>query len=297
MKISNGIGKSVPFTNVELSLIDQNENSRVLYKTGDLSELMESMAQHGLLQPIGLRKNRHDNRYEIIFGNRRLIAARKLGWHEIGAQILDIDGENERDILNLIENFKRCQPTVAEDGRMFKLLLDRGLTQSEIAARLGISKKRIENALTIVQEIPIELQKKIHRFTVGNRARQKQGRITEQAAIKILGLRRKLGLRADQARELLNFASQDEGSLANINAAVPFLKRGMNVSKALRESKKYRQYTTNFVLNQELIEKIENQEGRSITQIIQQIISSDKRFKNAFIPKASKESETTINNS
>ncbi len=122
---------------IDLDLIDQNENSRVVYKRGDLAELMLSMKEAGLLQPVGVKKT--GDRYEAVFGNRRIMAAKKLGWTEIQAHIVDAKTDNDRDILNLIENIKRKNTTLAEDGRVFSNLLHRGLTIKEICARVGIT--------------------------------------------------------------------------------------------------------------------------------------------------------------
>ena len=160
---------------VPLELIDQNENSRVVYKVEDLSELMQSMNQSGLFQPVGLRADK-EGRYDAVFGNRRIIAARKLGWYSIRATIVQADTENDRDILNLTENFKRRNTSIAEDGRMFKILLSRGLQPSELASRLGITKERINAALSILESVDEDLQKKIVR-NAGHHNRAKKGMI------------------------------------------------------------------------------------------------------------------------
>src|SRR3990167_3768361 len=116
---------------VELKKIDQNENSRVVYKENDITELMQSIKKEGLLQPIGVRKT--DDGYEAVWGNRRILAAKKLGWVTIPANVVDnADSENDRDFINLAENIKRQNTSVSEEGRLYLAMMDRGLKKEEI---------------------------------------------------------------------------------------------------------------------------------------------------------------------
>jgi ParB/RepB/Spo0J family partition protein len=65
------------YKEIELQKIFQKENSRSQYRNEDLQELMASMSQDGLLHPIGVAKN--GDKFEVLFGNRRYMAAKKLG--------------------------------------------------------------------------------------------------------------------------------------------------------------------------------------------------------------------------
>src|ERR1043165_7563349 len=102
--------------NIAIDKIHQNENSRAILDHNDLSDLMLSLKKNGLLQPVGVMKTNLG--YEAVFGNRRILAARKLGWAEVPAVVLDIDSDIDRDILNLLENQQRVAVTLKEEGRL-----------------------------------------------------------------------------------------------------------------------------------------------------------------------------------
>lgn len=75
---------------------------RVRHELGDLTALMESMQQHGQLNPITITRNN-----ELIAGHRRLLAARTLSWQHIDATIVDRDSEADKLALELEENVHR----------------------------------------------------------------------------------------------------------------------------------------------------------------------------------------------
>jgi len=80
---------------------------------GDVSELVESLRAHGLLQPVVVR--RHDTGYELIAGHRRYEAAKVLGWTEIAAVIRD-ETDDQAYILTLVENLQRQDLTPLEEA-------------------------------------------------------------------------------------------------------------------------------------------------------------------------------------
>ncbi len=82
---------------------------RIRTDTGDLQQLMDSLDRHGLLNPIVVSGN-----YELIAGQRRYESARRLGWQEIDATIIDADSEAARLELEIEENLHRCDLTAEE---------------------------------------------------------------------------------------------------------------------------------------------------------------------------------------
>ncbi len=189
--------------NIEISKIEQNENSRTVYKVAELGELMQSMKQHGLQQAIGVSKL-PNGKFDMVYGNRRLVAAKKLDWKHIPARIINVDDETHRDILGLTENLKRLNTSPAEDGRMFQVLKDRGLSVDEIAARVSVTVERVEAAIEIFNGIPKEYHKKIS--NPGPGFKKKPNQISGSAAKSILGMRRRYGLTRKQTGQLLDFA-------------------------------------------------------------------------------------------
>jgi ParB family chromosome partitioning protein len=82
----------------------------------DLSELMSSIKTHGLLQPIGVIKSKRGKKYEVVYGNRRYNAVKKLGIKTIQAVILKVN-DADKLILNLVENIQRKDVPVSEQAR------------------------------------------------------------------------------------------------------------------------------------------------------------------------------------
>jgi ParB family chromosome partitioning protein len=113
-----------------------------------LAELADSMRQHGLFQPLVLR--RFGNRYQVIAGERRLRAARKLAWGHVPAIIRDLDDEGALEAA-LIENLQREDLSPLEAARAYERLQQEfGYNQGEIALRTGKSRVSIVNSLRLL---------------------------------------------------------------------------------------------------------------------------------------------------
>jgi ParB/RepB/Spo0J family partition protein len=261
---------------INLDQIEQNENSRVDYKEHDLAELMGSLKQDGLLQAIGVRSVK-GGRYECIFGNRRLIAAKRLGWATIAARVIKIEDDIGRDVINLIENSKRKQTTVIEDARIFQSLMDRGLSQSEVAARLGISKTRIETAISALAIVPKEFQAKVVFAPLAGPS--KKGLISASTMKMIAGLHRTHQLSADQVRTLLQFASRDGVSEQHIRQIAPLIRTGKSIEDAVRMINKFKVVRVAVMMEHATIARIENLCGMPISQVLADHLSAHKPFK------------------
>jgi ParB family chromosome partitioning protein len=126
-----------------------------------LAELAASMERAGLLQPIVVRKA-EDHGYELIAGERRLRAAERLGWTEIGAVIRDVD---DRTLLTLalIENLQRDALSPVDEALGYQRLVDEfGTSHAEVADLVGRSRSAIANALRLLK-LPNEVQDLVHR--------------------------------------------------------------------------------------------------------------------------------------
>ncbi|NLM39308.1 MAG: nucleoid occlusion protein [Firmicutes bacterium] len=125
---------------------------RVEFDEDDLDELAQSIAQHGVLQPIVVRKT--DVGYELIVGERRLRACRRLGLTTIPAIVRDY-GDKQAAELALIENLQRKDLRLFEEAEGYRRLLDEfGLTQDELATRLGKTQSTIANKLRLLKLPP-----------------------------------------------------------------------------------------------------------------------------------------------
>lgn len=262
--------------NIPLKQIEQNENSRVVYKPAELGELMQSMKANGLLQAVGVKKL-GPNKFEAVWGNRRIVAARKLGWHDIPARIVEAETDIDRDIIGLIENLKRQNTTLAEDGRMFASLQDRGLSIAEIAARLSITAERVQLALDVIRSIPKQYQKMIKGQTRGA-GQKKAGQIAPSAAKSILDTRRRFGLSQKQTRQLLDFAAKEDISGAHLDHVGPLLKAGSPLKVALQKAGALTRVNLFVYIDKRTIATLERKYETTITDLLWQQILKNKEL-------------------
>ena len=114
-----------------------------------LSELSDSIAQHGLIQPIVVKPNL-DGRYSIIAGERRWRASRMAGLTEVPVVIKEADEQTLMEIA-LIENLQREDLNAVEEALGYRSLIDTyGLTQEEVAKKMGKSRSAVTNALRLL---------------------------------------------------------------------------------------------------------------------------------------------------
>ena len=114
-----------------------------------LSELADSIAQHGLIQPIVVKPNL-DGRYSIIAGERRWRASRMAGLTEVPVVIKEADEQTLMEIA-LIENLQREDLSAVEEALGYRSLIDTyGLTQEEVAKKIGKSRSAVTNALRLL---------------------------------------------------------------------------------------------------------------------------------------------------
>ena len=119
-----------------------------------LRELAASIQEHGVLHPVVVRPR--EDGFELVVGERRYRACRMLGWERIPAIVREMsDGEIAE--IALIENLQREGLTFFEEAEGYKRLLDEfGLTQEELAKRLGKSQSSVANKLRLLRfEAPV----------------------------------------------------------------------------------------------------------------------------------------------
>lgn len=144
--------------NVNLNDIEPNrEQPRKDFDEDALSELAESIAEHGLIQPIVV-KPETNGRYSIIAGERRWRACRMAGLYEVPVVIKDANPQELME-LALIENLQREDLNAVEEALGYRSLIDAfALTQEEVAKRVGKSRAAVTNALRLLNLTEEELQ-------------------------------------------------------------------------------------------------------------------------------------------
>ena len=119
-----------------------------------LEELAESIRQHGIIQPLTVRKL-SSGYYQIIAGERRWRAARLAGLTEVPAVIIEADDRKAME-LAMIENLQREDLSPMEEAEGYKMLVeDYGLTQEQAAQRVGKSRSAVANALRLLALSPV----------------------------------------------------------------------------------------------------------------------------------------------
>ena len=125
----------------------------------ELAALSESIATHGVIQPLTVREL-DGGYYQIIAGERRWRAARMAGLSEIPAVIIEADDKKAME-LALIENLQRQDLNPVEEALGYQsLMTDYGLTQDETAQRVGKSRSAVANALRLLN-LPYEILEKL----------------------------------------------------------------------------------------------------------------------------------------
>ncbi len=142
-----------------IEAIDRNpEQPRKRFEDAKLEELAASIRQHGVVEPILVR--REAGRYRILAGERRWRAAQRAGLKEVPA-VLREASEREAFELALVENLQREDLNAIEEAEAYEVLLeDHGLTQEKIAERVGRERSTVANALRLLR-LPIEVRDEV----------------------------------------------------------------------------------------------------------------------------------------
>lgn len=166
-------------TTLRISDIEpRKDQPRKSFNNESLQELADSIAIHGVLQPIIVRENPNfEGLYEIIAGERRWTAAKMAGLSEIPVVVVDGDDLKIAQI-SLVENIQREDLNPVEEAFAYQALIDKfGLTQEQLSKEVGKSRPAIANMLRLI-DLPDEVL-----------ALLKQGKITNGHARALLGLK------------------------------------------------------------------------------------------------------------
>jgi len=148
-----------PYQLLPIYKVEPNANQpRQDFDEEELASLAESIATHGILQPLTVREL-PSGYYQIIAGERRWRAARQAGLREVPAVIIEADDKKTME-LALIENLQREDLNPVEEAQGYhSLMQDYGLTQEETAKRVGKSRPAVANALRLLSLCPEVLEK------------------------------------------------------------------------------------------------------------------------------------------
>lgn len=129
-------------------IIPNRFQPRLSFDEKALQELSNSIKQHGIIQPLVLRKL--DDKYEIVAGERRYKAATMAGLTQVPAVIADVDDNTSAEVA-LVENVQRKDLTPIEEAKSYKNILDKGyMTQEQLAKKMGLTQSTIANKLRLL---------------------------------------------------------------------------------------------------------------------------------------------------
>lgn len=123
------------------------------FNEDDLDELANSIKEHGVLQPLIVVRRDDDDKsyYELIAGERRFRASKKLGLATVPVVVRDIEDENKLLELALIENIQRTDLNPMEEAEAYHKLIEKfSYTQEEAARKLGKSRSAVANILRLL---------------------------------------------------------------------------------------------------------------------------------------------------
>ena len=190
--LGRGLGALIPSAapgvgEVEVDRIERNPRQpRQRMSSEELRELADSIREHGLLQPLVVARlaTEGEERYQLIAGERRLEAARLAGLDRVPVVIREVTPEETLE-LALVENLQRADLNPLEAAAAYQRLMDEfGLTQEQVAAKVGKSRPAVANALRLLG-LPEDVKAALAR-----------GEVSEGHARALLGLRDEADRRA-----------------------------------------------------------------------------------------------------
>jgi ParB family chromosome partitioning protein len=138
------------FISIDEGLISRNPyQPRKEFEEAALAEMVESILQHGVLQPLLVRP--FEGAYQLIAGERRLLAARKAGLTKVPCRVVELDERGVCEVA-IIENVQRTDLNDLEKAQAFQDYLDKfASTIEELAGRLGKNRSTVSNCLRLLE--------------------------------------------------------------------------------------------------------------------------------------------------
>ncbi|KFZ39395.1 nucleoid occlusion protein [Thermoactinomyces sp. Gus2-1] len=161
---------------------------RTIFDEERIDELCQTIRMHGVIQPVVVRRT--ERCYELVAGERRLRAVKKLGLDRIPAVIREMD-DHQAAAASLIENLQREELTAIEEAHAYQRLMEvHQLTQEGLAQKLGKGQSTIANKLRLLQ-LPAEVQEALQKRMITERHARallplKEGFLQQQVLEEIL---------------------------------------------------------------------------------------------------------------
>jgi len=238
-------GATFGFLNVD-DITPNAKQPRTNFDPDDFAELVGSIREFGVLQPISVRslgKQNGVDKYELIMGERRLRATKEAGLTQIPAVIRETGDENMlRDAL--LENLHRSDLNAIEEANAYQQLLDEyGCTQDQLAEKLSRSRPQITNTMRLLK-LPTAIQAKVAGGVLSaGHARAILGASSPEKMIEIADKVINLGLSVRATEEILKEKKKKPiirlgGKTAALDALAEKLGNSLNTSVRVKMSLK-----------------------------------------------------------
>lgn len=153
---------------ISLDRLEPNPNQPRI-EIGDLTDLINSIREKGVLEPLLVRPSEVGGRFMIISGERRYRAAREAGLRELPCIEMDVDDRAVAEIA-LIENLQRKDLTAFEEADGLLVLVERfGYTHEEIARKIGKARSSVTESLTIAS-LPTDIRELCRRADISSKS-------------------------------------------------------------------------------------------------------------------------------
>lgn len=216
---------------IKLRNIKPGKNSRAGAEK-DLSSLMSSIKEVGLLQPIGVIKKK-EGHFSICFGNRRFWASKKLGYNDIDAIVYELDSIEEI-IYNLSENIHRKDVSYFEIASYVNGLHELySLSYSEIAVRMSMSEANIRDYIKAIGSINSNILKNTYNLVPGEK---RKGKIPKTAVVLVNNLISRHHLKKEDSELIFaEIKRNDSFSSQDIRTIGILMGMGMSFKKAFKD--------------------------------------------------------------
>lgn len=236
---------------IKITDIKKTENYRLGAQEKDVSDLMASIKQVGLLNPVTVKKD--GNKYKLIAGFRRYNAYKKLKLKTIPAHIRKSTAKNTTAV-NLVENMQRENTSSYEIGRgIYQLMNKDSLTVKEVAVLLGLTKISCNQYLDLYKETPISFRDKVRASSIGGTKHRAKGFISNGTASSIINLKKRGTINARQKKELFELAAKDNTITAS---KVNSIARDIGAKSVKSELKNIKTFTVKFKMTERDFKKI-----------------------------------------
>jgi len=199
-----------------------------------IDELAQSIKASGLIQPIVVR--RVGSNYQLVVGERRYLACKKLGWKKISAAVKTLT-DNDMATTALIENLQRENLNIMEEANGYASLMKNfNLTQEVLAQRLGKSQSTIANKIRLLK-LPESVRKELQEHNLSERHARALLRLdSEETQLKMIEEIKHRGLTVNQAEKRIEKISGEKEGPNKAKGSKPIIRDMRIVLNTIREA-------------------------------------------------------------